>query len=773
MKLFLCEKPSQGRDIARVLGASHKAGGCYTGNDVAVTWCLGHLLEMAPPEGYGEQFRSWTWATLPILPYRWQLNLRPNGRPQIQVIRDLLAKASAVVIATDADREGEVIGREILEHCGWHGPIERLWLSALDQESIRRALAAMLPGDKTLPLYHAGLGRARADWLVGMNLTRLYTLVGRSSGHSQLLSVGRVQTPTLRIVVDRDRAIESFRAIPFWEVLALFQLVGKVEGLSPGSFIAHWLPDESLCDTEGRCINELAARQVAQRVADATSLARVTLAQTERVRESAPLPFDLGTLQQEASRQYGLSAKQVLDVAQSLYEAHKATSYPRTDCPYLPLSQLAEALRVLDALRRSDPSLQELVHSAELTRRSRAWNDTRITAHHAIIPTSTACDLVGMSGTERLVYDLIRRRYIAQFYPDHEYDQTRIELIAAGEPFRATGRREVAAGWRQVIPVSHAPGRTQGITVDPEDEEAIVSAARPMPVVEIGQDCESRRVEVNQCKTKPPARFTEGTLIGAMKGAARWVTDPALKQRLRDTAGLGTEATRAGIIETLLGRKYLERCGRSLVSTDLGRSLVDLVAEPVKDPGMTALWEQTLDDIAQGRVELTAFIHSQGEWVKSLVRGVRERRIVGGAGDGARRATTGASVGACGCGGSVMDLDQLWRCQTCNTAVWKETFGKQLTVAEALALLSGKSVPLTGMRGRLKKPFDGSLSIRNGRVKVDVQPGKVSVAAQGSVCPICGYGRLVLRTVKFGKNEGRIFQGCSRYPNCDYFAWTG
>ncbi|MBK1674725.1 DNA topoisomerase III [Ectothiorhodospira shaposhnikovii] len=605
-RLWLCEKPSQGRDIARVLGATRKGDGCLQGQTDTVTWCFGHLLEMASPDQYGDAYKRWSLDALPILPEQWRQEVKASARKQFKVIRQLLGQATEVVIATDADREGEMIAREVLDACRYQGPVRRLWLSALDETSIRKALANLLPGDKTYPLYLAGLGRARADWLVGMNLTRAYTLLGRQAGHEGVLSVGRVQTPTLRLVVDRDRDIEAFVPKPFWEVVAQV-------GHPNGGFVVRWVPPETVADAEGRCVSESTARQVAQRLSGA--VAAVVSVETERVREAAPLPLDLGTLQQEASRRWGMGAQEVLDCAQALYEKHKATTYPRTDCPYLPTSQLSEVAQVMAALVRSDPGIGNLVQGADPTLQSKAWNDTRITAHHAIIPTTAPCRVDAMSDSERLIYDLIRRRYLAQFYPRHEFDRTEVLIQAGEDQLKATGRQVAVVGWRCLF-------RKE----DREPEEQV------LPPLARHDQCRVIQAEVVAKKTTPPPRFTEGTLIAAMKHVARLVEDPRLKKMLKENSGIGTEATRAGIIETLLARGFLVKQKKHLVSTDTARALIDALPAPVKDPATTALWEQALDDIAQGRQDLGGFLNQQTQWVNVLVQRVQSAARSGGAG---------------------------------------------------------------------------------------------------------------------------------------------
>mgnify|MGYP001104954061 FL=1 len=341
MQLFLCEKPSQAKDIARVLGISKREQGFISGGNIVVTWAVGHLLETASPEAYGEQYgRPWRADVLPVLPEAWKMVVKEQTKSQFTVISKLLKKASEVVIATDADREGEVIARELMEYCRYSGAVRRLWLSALDEASVKEALSSILPGEKTALLYDAGKGRSQADWLIGMNLTRLYTLKARDSGVSEVLSVGRVQTPTLAMVVNRDNEITSFVPKPWWQVHALIEKEGV-------RFRAVWVPVEQYCDEEKRCINPQAARAVGQ-LCQQQGRAVVLEVTQKREKTAAPLCFDLGTLQQVCSRKFGMGANDVLAIAQSLYETHKATTYPRTDCGFLPTSMQQEIPDVLD-----------------------------------------------------------------------------------------------------------------------------------------------------------------------------------------------------------------------------------------------------------------------------------------------------------------------------------------------------------------------------------------------------------------------------------------
>ena len=773
MRLFLCEKPSQGRDIGRVLGATRDGGGCLVGGGVTVTWCIGHLLEMAPPEAYGEEFKTWDLAVLPILPDRWRVEVKDKVRGQFKRIEELLGQAKEVVIATDADREGEVIAREILERCRWRGPVGRLWLSALDPASIRKALAQIQDGKLTEPLYQSGLGRSRADWLVGMNLTRAYTVAGRQGGHDGVLSVGRVQTPTLALVVARDREIEGFTSRSYYDLLAQI-------AVQAGRFRARWRPAGAGLDERGRCLDRARAQAALARVTGAGG--RIILAQQARKAEPAPLPFSLSALQQEASRRWGMPVKAVLAAAQALYETHKATTYPRSDCAHLPVSQHAEAPAVLAALARSDASIAATVANADATLKSPAWNDAKVTAHHAIIPTAAAVDLARMSVDERRIYELVRSRYLAQFYPDYEYLQTDVEAEVGGEVFVARARQPVVTGWRAVPGLVRAEENGQD---GGEDGSGEGDANQSLPPMRAGEDCRCLEASIREGQTEPPRRYTEGTLVAAMKSVGKHVQDPALRKVLRETSGIGTEATRAGILETLFQRGYILRKGKKeIISTATGRALIDQVAPELRDPVLTAVWEQGLDEIAAGKRELHAFLAQQADWVRQQVGRVQRgeaawtapagnagahpcpacgqplRRRKGshgmfwgcsgypecrqtlpdvrgkpgqGAGEKAPKGPAGAGKGGpvkgsaasaqastarCACGGEIRESVKAWQCQSCQAIVWRQTAGKTLTERQAQRLLGGASVELAGLKSRAGKTFSATARIEDGKVKL-------------------------------------------------------
>lgn len=599
MKLFLCEKPSQGNDIAKVLGATKRGEGCLSTPDgqLTVTWGIGHLVEQLNPEEYDPAFKKWAFETLPIIPGKWGLSPKKETKKQFNIVMKLIKQAKLVVIATDIDREGETIARELLDLAGFRGQIKRLWLSALDEASIRKALASLKNNEETLPLYYAGLARSRADWLIGMNFSRLYTLLAQQKGYQgKPLSVGRVQSPTLSLVVNRDREIKNFIPKQHFTLQVM---------LSDGKqhFATQYVIPEQYCDPDGLCLSVQVIQAANQQIRQ-LGKAKVESVETKRERQHAPLCFALSDLQSEANRLYGLGAQRVLDIAQSLYETHKATTYPRTDCGYLPESQLAEASRVIQCVLLSDQRLQPISAVLNLNQKSRVWNDKKITAHHGIIPTMVKVDISKMSDEEMKLYDLIRRRYLAQFLPISETDKTQIILKCGQHILSARGNVLVTPGWKILF----------GKSLDEDDD-----APQALPILEQGQICQISESEMKTLQTSPPNHFTEGTLLTAMKNAARFVTDERLKQRLRETEGLGTEATRAGTIQGLIDKGFLQKKGKSLLATEAAMMLMDSLPTMLKDPGLTALWEQALNQIAERTLSLEVFMQKQETFVRHLM----------------------------------------------------------------------------------------------------------------------------------------------------------
>lgn len=600
MILMICEKPSQARDIARNLKATGRQDGYLEGNGYQITWCVGHLLELAPPEYYRPDIKPWRIEKLPVVPDQWKMLVSSRTKKQFNVIKQLLKKADHVCVASDPDREGESIVREILDECQYQGKIERLWLSALDDSSIQKALNNIKPGKETENLYYAAMARSRSDYAIGMNLT-----MGASAlyGVNGVLSIGRVQTPTLKLVVDRDRTIENFKPQDYFVLRALFATKDNAD------FWTMWKAPEAVLDDQGHCLNQQVVENVAAKVDEEPGT--VTSFKETNKKQKAPLCFSLSALQKKASSLFGYSAKQVLETAQSLYEKHKATTYPRTDCGYLPEDQFKEAATITAALSQIDFGLKSLMAHCEITFKSSVWNDKKITAHHAIIPTmNEGVDMNQMSTEELKVYDLIRRQYLAQFMGDYEYRQRQIEVNCAGELFTATGNTPVKPGWKEAF---------NNNVLDEETESSEETANSVIPDLTKGDGVNNQETNVEAKQTKPPARFSEGTLIEAMKTAGKLVDDETLKKVLKNSKGIGTEATRANIIEVLFKRGYLQRKSKQVLSTDKGRALIDLVPDLVKNPVLTAQWEQQLEQIAEGKGKLDDFVNAQITLLKEML----------------------------------------------------------------------------------------------------------------------------------------------------------
>lgn len=600
MKLFICEKPSQAKDIAAVLGVSNRTEFCFEGNGLAVTWCVGHLLELAPPDFYCDSIKPWRMEILPIIPKQWSVLPQEKTKKQLNAIGKLLKKAQSVVVATDADREGDVIGREVLDYFNYQGSVERLWLSALDEESIKKALQTIRPGSATQSLYQAGLGRQRADWLMGMNLTMAVSCLFGTRGQG-VLSVGRVQTPTLKLVVDRDNAIEHFKPKEY------FLLKARCVNQRNESFWLDWdLSEgcETITDSDGYVTDFNLAQFYANRLCNKEGY--VVFYEEQLKTQPAPLCFSLSSLQKTASNLHGFGAKEILDIAQSLYERHKAITYPRTDCDYLPKSQFLEVNDVLNALKVIDPSLSSLINRGNSAHQSRVWNDKKITAHHAIIPTRNSnVVLTQMSEKEQKIYDLIRRRYIAQFFGEYEYLAKRTCCMVDDEPFVSSCASPKAKGWKEVL-------------ADYEEQED-QQINGELPQLLDNEKIFCQEIRIDKKNTKPPARFTEGSLITAMKSVAKYVDNPQLKKVLKETSGIGTEATRANILETLINRDYLKRQGKQLVSTPKGRELIQILPSSITNPATTALWEQVLEDIAQGQQGIDDFLDDQCDTLSGML----------------------------------------------------------------------------------------------------------------------------------------------------------
>lgn len=592
MRLFIAEKPSLGRAIAEVLPKPHRKGDGYIecGNGQVVTWCIGHLLEQAQPDAYDSRYARWNLSDLPIVPEKWQLQPRASVTKQINVIKRLLAEASEVIHAGDPDREGQLLVDEVLNYLELPAEkrrnVQRCLINDLNPQAVERAITRLRANSEFIPLSSSALARSRADWLYGINMTRAYTLLGQSAGYQGVLSVGRVQTPVLGLVVRRDEEIENFVAKDFFEV--------KVHIVTPKEerFTATWQPSdacEPYQDEEGRLLHRSLADHVVTRITGQPAM--VTSYNDKRESEAAPLPFSLSTLQIEAAKRFGLSAQNVLDICQKLYETHKLITYPRSDSRYLPEEHFAGRQAVINAISVHSPSLlPQPVIDTDI--RNRCWDDKKVDAHHAIIPTARSSK-VNLTDNEEKVYTLVARQYLMQFCPDAVFRKCTIELDIAKGKFIAKARFLAEAGWRTLL------GNKE------RDEE---NDGTPLPVVAKDDELLCEKGEVVERQTQPPRHFTDATLLSAMTGIARFVQDKDLKKILRATDGLGTEATRAGIIELLFKRGFLVKKGRYIHSSDAGRALIHSLPEMAARPDMTAHWESVLTQISEKQCRYQDFM---------------------------------------------------------------------------------------------------------------------------------------------------------------------
>ncbi len=605
MRLIIAEKPSLGRAIADVLPKPLKKHEGYieSSSGDCVTWCVGHLLEQSEPDHYDPAYKQWRLEHLPIIPQQWHLQPKKGTRKQLTAIRKLLKTADVIVHAGDPDREGQLLVDEVLDYLKLSQTrkknVRRLLVNDLNASAVRKALDRLQQNTEFAPLSVSALARSRADWLYGINLTRAYTVLGRKAGFNGLLSVGRVQTPILGLVVRRDLEIADFQPHPYFEVFAQL-LADKGEG-----FKAKWQPSESCqpwMDDDGRVLNHKLAENVARRIKGKDGT--VSNAENKQGKENAPLPYSLSSLQIDAAKQIRMAAKEVLDICQKLYE-QKLITYPRSDCRYLPAEHFEQAPEVLAAIRSNADQLVSAVDGADTHRKGRAWNDKKITAHHAIIPTSRRTNLPGMGDKANKIYGLIARQYVTQFYPEHTYSARKLEVVIEGGQFTASSRVSLQEGWKVLYPKSR--------------KEASESENQKLPDLKKNDSVLCQDSEVAEKITQPPKPFNDASLLSAMTGIARYVSDKEIRKVLKDTDGLGTEATRAGIIELLFKRDYLTRKTKNIHATETGIALIRALPEPATSPDMTARWEQYLNSIVERRGSYKVFMQDLDHQLRGLL----------------------------------------------------------------------------------------------------------------------------------------------------------
>ena len=578
-------------EIAKVLGAREKKDGYYEGNGYQVTWTFGHLCQLRQPDGYYPDWKKWDMGVLPMIPPRYEVDLIPDGgvKKQFKVIKDLYKKADTIINCGDAGQEGELIQRWVMDLAGVRCPVKRLWISSLTEESIRQGFRDLKPQSDYDNLYHAGQARAEGDWLLGMNATRLYTL--KYGGYKQVLSIGRVQTPTLAMIVARDMEIEHFKPVPYWVLTTMYR-------------------NAIFSCTEGRFGSEQKGREYLE--AAKRNILVIKDVQQKRGSEQPPQLYDLTSLQVDCNRKYGFSADTTLKNIQSLYEK-KLTTYPRVDTKFLTDDIYAKCPGIIQRLSAVSDSANGLMGEA-LPKSKRVFDNSKVTDHHAIIPTGETSQLSSINDYERKVYDLILRRFCAVFYPNCEYAQTTVLANAGAVQFKATGRTILSEGWR-VVYAKVQKG-------DEEEKEKGEEENDVLPAFRIGESGQHQPSLV-QKMTTPPKRYTEASLLQAMETAGKMVDDETLREAMKEN-GIGRPSSRAGIIETLLKRGYIRREKKALISNQAGRDLLSVIKHGMlTSPALTGQWEKKLRDIEHGRFTLEQFMDELQAQLVTIIRDVK------------------------------------------------------------------------------------------------------------------------------------------------------
>lgn len=695
--VVVAEKPSVGMDIARVLGCKTRGDGCMIGDTYTVTWAIGHLVTLMEPNELDPKYEKWSFSTLPILPETIPLKVIPRTRDQYSKVKKLIndKETDSLICATDAGREGELIFRYIYEKAGCKKPFSRLWISSMTDEAITEGFRDIRPGAEYDGLYESARCRSKADWLVGMNASRAFTLK-----YNTLLSIGRVQTPTLAILVKRRKEIENFKPEGFCTLTADF-----------GDYSGVYFSDKLDPDTHLK--EKAEAEKIAAEIKDQTGT--VIQAETIRKKELPPQLYDLTSLQRDANRLLGFTADKTLKVAQSLYETHKALTYPRTDSRFLPPDMIP---RVVQTMKQLPESYQQYVQGAlpggKLPVSKRTIDQTKVTDHHAIIPTVKRADPAKFNEDERKLYDLVARRLLAAFYPACDYDATRIITQAGSHSFRTTGKVIVNNGWHDVPPMENPPKPKKKTTEEGESE-------KPLPLLTEGDTRKVVGERIKEDKTKPPAPHTDASLLAAMETAGKELDDEELVRQMKGS-GIGTPATRAAIIERLLKVGYAQRRGKTLNATDKGVMLIDVVPGELSSPELTGRWELALHEITDGEQDPGRFIDGIARMSSFLVDYAKnstaaisfpaeERRKGKGGTSGKATLLKDATCPLCGKGG-LQESAMAFSCteKDCNCTIWKNCLerggGPNLNGKLLLLLLEKKQL----------QGSTGILMLREGRI---------------------------------------------------------
>ncbi|MDQ6841689.1 MAG: DNA topoisomerase 3 [Actinomycetota bacterium] len=695
--LVIAEKPSVGRDLTRVLpGAFTKGEGFLEGPEHVVTWAVGHLVQLADPDEYDDRFKKWRMADLPIVPDRFKLVIRDErSKKQMSVVKRQLGREDVelVVNACDAGREGELIFAYLYEKAGSEKPVKRLWLNSMTTSAIEDAFGRLRPRSELASLEAAARSRSEADWIVGMNSTRAATIRLRSS-FDGAVSLGRVQTPTLAILARREEEIRAFTPEPYWVVDATFDPVADGPRKYEGRYHAGANPRLPTADEAMTVVG--ACRDQRGEI--------TKLEKTER-HERAPFLYDLTSLQRDANSRYSFAARRTLAAAQRLYEEHKALTYPRTNSRFLTKDMIPDIKPIARLVggQREYTAAARYVQSLDVLPLARVVNDAKVTDHHAIIPTRAERHPVDrMNSDDRRIYDLVVRRFLAVFHPEAVFENTRVETTVSSYVFRTRGKVMLVPGWRGVY----------GELPDSDRAEDDEGREQQLPRLVRGEQVQVLEVGSEEKVTKPPRRYTEGALLGAMETAGKLVDDEELREAMKDS-GIGTPATRAAIIERLLQVGYIERDGRALVVTEKGLNVIRLLGEhALTSPGLTGDWERRLALIESGTDSREAFmgdiVKFTEETVGELDQKLKDVRI------------PRAQLGPCPiCGREIVENRKGYSCwgrddPGCGFVIWKSKAGKQLPIAVARELIkTGRTEkPVTGFKGRSGKSFRARLGLQ-------------------------------------------------------------
>lgn len=695
--LVLTEKPSVAKDFAKALRAGAQKNGYFEGNDYVITWAVGHLLELAEPQDYDPKWSRWRMESLPILPE--QLRYKPilKTQKQLTIVQKQLGRKDIgpVVIATDAGREGEVIARTILHSVGNFNFSRalRFWTSqALTPQVVQETLKQLQPAADFDRLWNAGQARQFADWLVGMNLSRAATL--KLGSHKDVFSVGRVQTAVLALLVDRRRERETFVPKPYWLLRASFSN-------TRGAWKGIWFRGDQ---------SRIASHEEAERLLAMVSgqTGQVTSVKRERKRQPPPSLYSLTDLQRDANSKFGFSAKETLDLAQKLYEGRKCLSYPRTDSRVLGSRNVDLARQIVEKLSGAYPNLFS-GHDPRLVSATnrRVFNDAKLTDHHALIPLAPLPD--GVSAQEKRIYDLVLKRFAAAFHPDFEFEATEIITEVSGETFRTKGKRPLKPGWRVVFGMESTPKPTKGQEADETEEENL-------PPLEQGDTALVDEAQLEQKMTQPSPEYTEALLLKDMVNPSRFVSEEELQKIFKGEVGLGTQATRAQIIETLILRRYVVREQKRLVAADKGCFLIDQLrrferARALASPEETARWEMELEKIAQGMGRPEAFVAAIRDFVRNGIREFKATSV--------DRTVRHRTLGTCpACGGEIIEGRKGFGCKNwrpagggCRFVIWKEIGGRQIDAELVRQLLSGETTHPLLFRSGNGREFTASLRL--------------------------------------------------------------